>query len=90
MKIFITYLQKAELEFLHDPKSDKRVCDSTKAILLASEGCSSVMIAQALRLHQLTVDHHIHEFMNKGKFKPENSGLDSKLSAEKTSLLIKH
>lgn len=48
------------------------------------------MIAQALRLHQTTVDHHIHEFMNKGKLKPENGGSDSKLSAEQTSLLIKH
>ena len=48
------------------------------------------MIAQALRLHQTTVDHHIHEFMNKGKLKPENVGSDSKLSAEQTSILIKH
>lgn len=90
MKIFITELQKAELERLHDTSRDKRVCDRIKAILLASEGWSSVMIAQALRLHQTTVDHHIHEFMNKGKLKPENGGSDSKLSAEQTSLLIKH
>ncbi len=47
------------------------------------------MIAQTLRLHQTTVDHHIHEFMNKGKLKPENGGSERKLSAEQTSLLIK-
>ena len=70
MKIFISDLQKAELERLHDTSRNKRVCDRIKAILLASEGWSSVMIAQALRLHQTTVDHHIHEFMNKGKLKP--------------------
>lgn len=90
MKIFISDLQKAELERLHDTSRNKRVCDRIKAILLASEGWSSVMIAQALRLHQTTVDHHIHEFMNKGKLKSENGGSDSKLSAEQTSLLIKH
>lgn len=42
MKIFISDLQKAELERLHDTRRDKRVCDRIKAILLASEGWSSV------------------------------------------------
>lgn len=43
----------------------------------------SALIAQALRLHQTTIDHHISEFfLNKGKLKPENGGSDSKLSAE--------
>ena len=49
MKIFISDLQKAELERLHDTSRNKRVGDRIKAILLASEGWSSVMIAQALR-----------------------------------------
>ena len=49
-------ITKAELERLHDTRRDKRICDRIKAILLASEGWSSVMIAQALRLHQTTVD----------------------------------
>lgn len=90
MKIFITDQQKAELERLHDSSRDKRVGDRIKAILLASESWSSVMIAQALRLHQTTVDHHISEFLNKGKLKPENGGSDSKLRAEQTALLISH
>ena len=64
MKIFITEQQKAELERLHDSSSDGRVRDRIKAILLASEGWSSAMIAQALRLHQTTIDHHISEFGN--------------------------
>ncbi|EBF9496922.1 IS630 family transposase, partial [Salmonella enterica subsp. enterica] len=88
MKIFITDQQKAELERLHDSSRDGRVRDRIKAILLASEGWSSAMIAQALRLHQTTVDHHISEFLNKGKLKPENGGSDSKLSAEQTAFLI--
>ena len=88
MKIFIPEQQKAELERLHDSSRDGRVRDRIKAILLASEGWSSAMIAQALRLHQTTIDHHISEFLNKGKLKPENGGSDSKLSAEQTAFLI--
>lgn len=88
MKIFITEQQKAELERLHDSSRDGLVRDRIKAILLASEGWSSAMIAQALRLHQTTIDHHISEFLNKGKLKPENGGSDSKLSAEQTAFLI--
>ncbi|HCQ1436782.1 TPA: IS630 family transposase, partial [Escherichia coli] len=83
-----TEQQKAELERLHDSSRDGRVRDRIKAILLASEGWSSAMIAQALRLHQTTIDHHISEFLNKGKLKPENGGSDSKLSAEQTAFLI--
>lgn len=88
MKIFITAQQKTELERLHDSSRDGRVRDRIKAILLASKGWSSAMIAQALRLHQTTVDHHISEFLNKGKLKPENGGSDSKLSAEQRAFLI--
>lgn len=88
MKIFITSEQKVELERLHDSSRDKRVCDRIKAILLASEGWSSAMIAQALRLHQTTIDHHISEFLNKGKLKPENGGSASKPGVEQTSFLI--
>lgn len=90
MKIFITTEQKIELERLHDSSRDKLVCDRIKAVLLASEGWSSVMIAQALRLHQTTVDHHIHEYLNKGKLKPENGGSEGMLSAEQTEQLIRH
>lgn len=90
MKIFITEQQKAELERLHHSSRDGRVRDRIKAILLSSEGWSSSMIAQALRLHQTTVDHHINEFMNTGKLKPENGGSDSKLNAEKTALICKY
>lgn len=88
MKIFITEQQKAELERLHDSSRDGQVRDRIKAILLASEGWNSAMIARALRLHQTTIDHHISEFLNKGKLKPENGGSDSKLSAEQTVFLI--
>ncbi|MFC3289594.1 IS630 family transposase [Paracoccus aerius] len=90
MKIFITDEQKVELERLHDTSRDKRICDRIKAVLLASEGWSSSMIAQALRLHETTVNHHINEFVNQRKLKPENGGSVSRLSAEQTVKLIRY
>uniref|UniRef100_T1IBQ6 HTH_33 domain-containing protein n=1 Tax=Rhodnius prolixus TaxID=13249 RepID=T1IBQ6_RHOPR len=90
MKIFITDKQKAELEHLHDTSRDKRVCDRIKAVLLASEGWSSAMIAQALRLHETTVNQHINDYVNTRKLKPENGGSASRLCAEKTALLISY
>ncbi len=58
-------------------------------MLLASEGWGlAIMIAQALRLHQPTVDYHINDFLNKGKLKLENRGSYRKHSAEQKFLLI--
>ncbi len=90
MKIFITSEQKIKLERLHDTTRDGQVRDRIKAILLASEGWSSVMIAQALRLHQTTVDRHISDYLNHGKLKSGNGGSDSLLSREQTDFLINH
>ena len=77
MKIFITDEQKTELERLHDTSRDKRVCERIKAILLASEGWNSAMIAQALRLHQTTIERHISDYLNHRKLKPENGGKET-------------
>lgn len=63
MKVKLTTGQKSELEFLHRACRDKRECDRIKAILLASEGWSSAMIAQALRLHETSVQRHISEYL---------------------------
>ncbi len=84
MKIFITAAQKAELEHLHDTTRDGRVRDRTKAVLMASEGWTSVMIAQALRLHETTVNQHINDYVNTRKLKPENGGSASRLNVEQT------
>ncbi|MCE1781812.1 winged helix-turn-helix domain-containing protein, partial [Enterobacter hormaechei] len=81
---------KAELEHLHHTCRDKRECDRIKAVLLASEGWSSVMIAQALRLHEMTVNRHISDYLNQGKLKSDNGGSDSLLSQEQTDFLINH
>ncbi|HCJ6522164.1 TPA: IS630 family transposase [Enterobacter cloacae] len=88
MKIFITDEQKAELEYLHRTSRDKRECDRIKAILLASEGWSPSMIAQALRLHEATVNRQIGDYLNHGKLKPENGGSQSLLSEAQTGKLI--
>ncbi|ELG86255.1 hypothetical protein A311_03797 [Escherichia coli KTE146] len=61
MKNFITEQQKAELERLHNSNRNGRVRDRIKAILLGYEGWSSAMIAQALRLHQITIAHHTRD-----------------------------
>ncbi len=88
MEIFITDGQKAELEHLHHTCRDKRECDRIKAILLASEGWSSVMIAQALRLHETTVNRHISDYLNHRKWKPENGGSQDYLSETQIQALI--
>jgi hypothetical protein len=50
-EVILTSEQKNELEARHDASRDKRVCDRIKAVLLRSEGWSTPMIAQALRLN---------------------------------------
>ncbi|HIF9151151.1 TPA: helix-turn-helix domain-containing protein, partial [Photobacterium damselae] len=54
MKITLTPQQKLQLEQMHDSTRDGRVRDRIKAVLLASEGWSQTMIAQALRIHEST------------------------------------
>ncbi|ONK05845.1 IS630 family transposase [Pectobacterium actinidiae] len=90
MKIFINDEQKTELEHLRDTTRDGRVRDRIKAVLLASEGWTSAMIAQALRLHETTVNLHINDYVNTRKLKPENGESASRLSVERTAHLISH
>jgi len=54
-KIKLTKEQKIELEYRHDKTHDGRERDRIKAVLLCSEGWSTPMIAQALRLHETTI-----------------------------------
>ena len=85
---FITDPQKAELERLHDSRLDGRVRDRIKAILLASEGWSSAMIAQALRLHQTTVDTISVSFWTKGSWNPKMAARTTNSVLKKTAFLI--
>ena len=53
MKVTLSPQMKKELEQIHDSTRDGRVRDRIKAVLLASEGWSSAMISQALRMYPL-------------------------------------
>jgi len=91
MKIItLTPDQKADLEALHDASRDGRIRDRIKAVLLRSEGWSTPMIAQALRLHETTIVRHIDDFVNKNKLKPENGGSESRLTTQQTKAVVAH
>lgn len=85
MKIFITAHRKRRLNaFMALVVTGGFVI--VKAVLLASEGCSSGMIVQALRFHQTRVDHHISESLNTGKPKPENGASNSQRISGQTCI----
>ncbi|WP_046336185.1 IS630 family transposase [Xenorhabdus bovienii] len=90
MKIHLTEDQKKALELMHDTTRDSRVCDRIKAVLLASEGWTAQMIAQALRIHESTVSRHLKDYFSEEKLAPENGGSESRLSAEQTAELVEY
>ena len=89
-EIVLTQEQKNGLERLHANTRDKRVCDRIKAVLLRSEGWSTQMIAQALRLHETTIIRHLDDFLENNKLKPENGGSQSYLTEEQSADVIAH
>lgn len=89
-QIKLTPEQKIDLEALHDTSRDKRVCDRIKAVLLRSEGWTTAMIAQALRLHETTIVRHIDDYVHKEKLKPANGGSQSYLTEEQTDEVVAH
>ncbi len=88
--INLTSEQKDELDILHDNTRDGRVRDRIKAVLLRSEGWSTQMIAQALRLHKTTIVRHIKDYIEKDKLKPENGGSQGYLSVTQSQVLCVH
>ncbi|MEZ8140364.1 IS630 family transposase [Enterovibrio sp. FF113] len=90
MKMTLTKNQKQVLESQHDTTRDGRVRDRIKAVLLASEGWSTAMISQALRIHETTVLRHLKDYEQSEKLKPENGGSNSHLSTADTMGLIEH
>ncbi|WP_340619667.1 IS630 family transposase [Xenorhabdus siamensis] len=88
MKIHLTPDQKHALELMHDTTRDGRVRDRIKAVLLASEGWTAQMIAQALRIHESTVSRHLKDYFSQEKLAPENGGSESHLSARQTAELV--
>ena len=90
MKLTLSSDQKKTLESQHAKTRDGRERDRIKAVLLASEGWTTVMISQALRIHESTVLNHLADYTLCGKLKPENGGSQSRLSVEQTAELIAH
>ena len=90
MKVTLTKQQKQELDRQHGTTRDGRVRDRIKAVLLTSEGWSTVMISQALRINETTVRRHLNDYATAEKLKPENGGSNSRLSAPQTLALIDH
>jgi predicted ArsR family transcriptional regulator len=89
-EVILTSEQKNELEARHEANRDKRVCDRIKAVLLRSEGWSTPMIAQALRLHETTIIRHIDDYLVKHKLQPENGGSHSYLTQRQTEDVLAH
>lgn len=90
MKITLSPQVKKELEQMHDSTRDGRLRDRIKAVLHASEGWSSAMISQALRIHETTVVRHINDYLQSEKLKPENGGSQSRMSTAQTMQIIEH
>lgn len=82
--------QKEYLELRHRYEDDGRIRDRIKAVLLKSEGWKNKAIAQALRIHEETVRHHLTDWVNDEKLKPENGGSYSKLNDTQSRALESH
>ena len=90
MEIKLTKTQKEQFEQVHRIEHDRRVADRIKAVLLSSEGWNNRQIAQALRIHEITVATHLSDFVNLEKLKPENGGSESKMDSIQTAELISY
>jgi len=89
-RIVLSIEQKIDLEAKHDKTRDGKKRDRIKAVLLHAEGWSTPMIAQALRLHETSVNRHLNDYLGKRKLAPENGGSQSYLSPEQTIEVIQH
>jgi len=78
------------LKLQHKKERDKRVCDRIKAVLLFDEGWNYQQIAHVLLLTDEAVRHHIKDYEEFQKLKPENGGSESKLDSYQTQCLLDH
>ena len=88
--ITLTTAEKSKLESRHKKCRDKHECDRIKAVLLADEGWSTIMIVQALRKHGSTIIRHLNDFIGSAKLSTESGGSLSHLTDEKSQKLIQH
>jgi transposase len=88
--IKLTSEKTIDLEALQDASRNGRVRDRIQSVLLRSEGWSTSMIAQALRLHETSIVRHINDYVSKNKLAPENGGSQSYLSKTQTDEIVAH
>lgn len=88
-KLHLSDVEKAQLEHRHRQSNNSRECDRIKAVLLRSENWTISQIAQALRLHESTIDQHLKD-CQAGKLSIESGGSESLLNEEQTQALIQH
>ena len=90
MKIKLTETQKFYLEQQHRVEPNSDISDRIKAILLANEGWTQKLIAQALRIHETTVWSHLNDYILTQKLNNNSGGSTSKLDDTQTQQLIAH
>ncbi|CBJ82856.1 conserved hypothetical protein [Xenorhabdus bovienii str. Jollieti] len=66
---------------MHDTTRDKRVRNRIKSVLLASESWTEI-IAQALRIHETTVNRHMKDYLNQENLTPENGRITIPLRSQ--------
>jgi transposase len=89
-KISLTADQKETLISHHKKCRDKRECDRIKAVLLFAKDWSIESIADALLLHETSVNRHINDFNALGELTSTHGGSSGYLDTEQTKCLITH
>ena len=87
---FLSSHEVEDLRTRHRKERDGRARDRIKAVLLANEGWTYLMISQALLLDDQTISRHIQEYKEKQKLNIESGGSKSQLDDMSTYALIAH
>ena len=86
----LTESERATLKSQHRKEHDGRVRDRIKAVLLADDGWTHIMIAKALLLDDQTVGNYIKDYRDSGKLKHESGGSTGKLTTAQADELAIH
>jgi len=87
---FLSPHEIATLRARHRQDRNGRTRDRIKAILLANEGWTYLMISEALLLDDQTISRHVQEYKEKQKLNIDSGGSKSLLSYADTEALIAH
>jgi len=87
MKNFLSPSVRQNLELLQKREKNRDRLDRIRSVLLKDQGWSSEKIAEALFIHQTTVDRYIREY-DAGKVSADHRGRSPKLNAKQTHELV--